>query len=171
MRERGIDPVDDDPKSLPDEEHDDVVESADSFLPGEIQREAEDRIVAALSAQLGATLTKRPFELPEGGRLEVDGASDDPPILSEAWAHQGPINAGGRTKVATDALKLLFAARQLPRRARLILAFADEEAARYFQGSSWLGQVIRGEGIEIFVVEISVELRDEILRAQTRQKG
>jgi len=165
--------VGDDPKSLSNDEPDGVVESADSFLlPGDssIQREAETLIVRAPSQQLGATLTKRPFELPEGGRLEVDGASDDPPILCEAWAHQGPIKAGGKTKVATDALKLLFAARQLPKRARLILAFADEQAAMYFQGSSWLGQVIRGEGIEIFVVEIPVEVRDKIRRAQALQK-
>jgi hypothetical protein len=148
-------------------------ESVDSsVLPGDsrIQSEAETLIVHALSTQLGALLTKRSFDLPEAGRLEVDGASDDPPVLCEAWAHQGPIKAGGKTKVATDALKLLFAARQLSKRARLVLAFADQQAAMYFQGSSWLGQVIRGEGIEIFVVELSIDIRARIRRAQALQK-
>ncbi len=82
-----------------------------------------------LSARLGVKLQPRAIRLPSGVRLVVDGACDDPPILCEAWAHQGEAKSAQRDKVAKDILKLLIlkeAAREagdpMP---RLILLFGN----------------------------------------------
>jgi hypothetical protein len=103
-------------------------------------------MVGKLSEDLGVRLEKRRFPLPEGGRLEVDGVSDSPPMLVEAWAHQGPPKSAQKHKVMTDAIKLLYAARFLTERPRLILLFADHAAAEHFRGRTWMGQLLKGAG-------------------------
>jgi hypothetical protein len=114
-------------------------------------------------------LAKRTFPLPDGGRIEVDGVNDDPPILCEAWAHQGPAKSAQKHKVMTDALKLLYAAKLMGGKPRLILLFGDEAAAAHLRGRSWMGQVLKGNGIEIQVVSLPEPIRARILKAQERQ--
>ena len=96
------------------------------------QRRAERLMLDLLERQLNCRL-ERPWRrsLPSGGRLEVDGGTDDPEnaLLVEAWAHQGPPKPAQRAKVLTDAFKLSFAATLLARRPRLLLLFSDKEAA------------------------------------------
>ena len=74
----------------------------------EEQREAEGVMLELLSARLGVKLQPQSIHLPSGVRLEVDGACDDPPILCEAWAHQGAAKSAQRDKVAKDILKFLI---------------------------------------------------------------
>ncbi len=99
------------------------------------QRRAESLMLDLLEGQLHCRL-KRPWRrsLPDGGRLEVDGGTDDPehPLLVEVWAHQGPPKPAQKAKVLTDAFKLSFAATLVPRRPRLLLLFSDQEAALGF---------------------------------------
>jgi hypothetical protein len=52
------------------------------------QQEAEDLIIGLLGNTLGVPLVKKPFDLPAGGWLEIDGYCDSPRILCEAWAHK-----------------------------------------------------------------------------------
>ncbi len=126
-----------------------------------------------LSARLGVKLQPRAIRLPSGVRLVVDGACDDPPILCEAWAHQGEAKSAQRDKVAKDILKLLIlkeAAREagdpMP---RLILLFGNAAAARVCSGRSWRAEAVRQFGIDVEVVELPDETRLAVMQAQVRQ--
>jgi len=133
------------------------------------QRQAEIVTLALISERLGVVLEKRRLDLPEGGWIELDGACDDPPVLMEAWAHQGRAKPAQKAKVMTDATKLLFAARLLKTNPRLVLALTDEEAAAHFVGRTWMAQALRELGVEVHVVRLPEELNQAILRAQARQ--
>jgi hypothetical protein len=52
---------------------------------------------------------------------------------------------------------------------RVILAFADSDAAAYATGGGWLAQALKTWEVEVEIVDIPVELRDEIRAAQTSQ--
>jgi hypothetical protein len=111
------------------------------------QRRAERLMLDCLERQLHCHL-ERPWRrpLPGGGRLEVDGGTDDPEsaLLVEAWAHQGPPKPAQRAKVLTDAFKLSFAATLLAQRPRLLLLFSDEKAAAPFRSlRSWPAAALR----------------------------
>jgi hypothetical protein len=126
-----------------------------------------------LERQLNCRL-ERPWRrpLPGGGRLEVDGGTDDPDnaLLVEAWAHQGRPQPAQRAKVVTDAFKLSFAATLHPRQPRLLLLFSDKEAAAPFRSSrAWPAAAIRAAGIEVIVVDLPEEERAMIRDAQRRQ--
>jgi hypothetical protein len=135
------------------------------------QREAESLMLAALSAGLGVELSPRRIALPSGGRVEVDGVADDPPILCEAWAHQGPPKSAQKAKVLTDAFKLAFIARLgvLAGSPRLILLLSDDTAAASFVGKGWSADALRTFGIEVIVVKLPPEVRDRVAQAQRRQ--
>ncbi len=54
------------------------------------QRAAEAILLDALAAKLGLTFSHGRRLLPDGTRVELDAICDDPPVLVEAWSHQGP---------------------------------------------------------------------------------
>ncbi len=122
-----------------------------------------------LSERLGAKLAKKRCSLPGGGWFEVDGASESPSILCEAWAHLGPPKPAQKHKVMADAFKLLYASQLASRPVQMILLFADAEAARHFKGESWMAQALRANGIDVHVAELSEPVRATIRKAQTRQ--
>lgn len=134
------------------------------------QREAEAEILDLLGRRLGAALTPRRIVLANGSHVEIDGASEAPPLLCEAWAHQGRPKAAQRHKVLADAFKLEFLGQLQSPRPRLILCFADPEAAQPFQGRTWPAQALRELKIDIEVVDIPSELREGICHAQQRQR-
>lgn len=102
--------------------------------------------------------------------VEFDGMSKDPPIVVEAWAHQGKPKSAQKNKVMTDALKMVWASRRLVAQdARKILLLADDEAASHFRGNSWMASALRDLGVDVEVVELPNELREAVLRAQERQ--
>lgn len=132
------------------------------------QQAAEKPLVERLNGQLGINLQKKRFGT--GSKwLEVDGYSDPPPVLCEAWAHIGPAKRAQKNKVMTDAIKLLYISARLVGPARKILLFADEEAASHFTGESWMANCLREFDVSVMVVEMSPAWREEILTAQRRQ--
>ncbi len=133
------------------------------------QREAEKLLVAGLAKRLGMEFSKKQFALPGGEWLEIDGVCESPPILCEAWAHQGPPKSAQKNKVMTDAFKMLYAAKLVSNAPRMILAFGDERAAAHFRGRSWMAQALRATRIEVEVVELPEAMRAAILAAQKRQ--
>ncbi len=135
-----------------------------------VQREAEGCMVKKLSKKLGTTLKPFTLHLEHGGRLTVDGGSAQPPILCEAWAHIGTPRPAQKAKVMMDAIKLAFAGQRRPR-PRLILAFADQAAAKPFQGKSWMAQALERFNIETHVVRLPKKLRAKVLKAQQLQAG
>jgi hypothetical protein len=133
------------------------------------QRDAEVVIIAALSAALGVQLTKVSVRTDNGGRVELDGASEDLGILVEAYAHQGTLHGSQPKKLAADALKLTWIGRQL-RAKRLILAVADEQVALYLRRpTAWLTQALVDLGVEVVRVEIDDATASALHAAQTTQ--
>jgi hypothetical protein len=133
------------------------------------QQEAEDQMIRLVAQSLGVAVAKRRFELPAGGWLEIDGFSEAPRVLCEAWAHIGKPKSAQKNKVMADAMKLIFASALGPAPERLILAFADEDAASHFRGDSWMAQALKAKNIETVVVELPNDVRRRVLLAQKRQ--
>ena len=140
-------------------------------LPGDSseQQEAERWLLDCLSKRLGVTLTKRRFFLEGGGWIEVDGFCESPLILCEAWAHIGPAKSAQKNKVMADAFKLLFVNTLVKGAEKRILLFADREAAAHFQGKSWIAQCLNKHDIIVEIMELPLELKTKILKAQRRQ--
>ena len=69
------------------------------------QRETEVLLVNLLAEKLGVRLVKKRIDLPGGGWLEVDGASDSPPIICEAWAHVGTAKVAQKHSTCADEVE------------------------------------------------------------------
>lgn len=135
------------------------------------QLEVEKWLLDAFSRELGVTLTQnKKWKLGGGGQIELDGFCESLLILCEAWAHIGSPKGGQPKKVMTDALKLLFANDAFVEgKGELVLLFADRDAAKRFQGTSWMAQCLRKYNIKVKVIELPPELKAKVLKAQQRQ--
>jgi hypothetical protein len=134
------------------------------------QRQAERFILEELSDQLDVALSPRRITFDSGARVEVDGADEELSVLAEIWAHQGSPKSAQKHKVLADTLKLLYVASTLPTTPRLVLCFADEEAARHFTTSrSWAALALRDFGVEVRTVQLPKQIRAAIKIAQERQ--
>lgn len=135
------------------------------------QSDAEPLILAELETVLGVELGETTFTLPGGSRVEVDGATPGGSVMVEVFAHQGRLKGAQVHKVARDALKLITVARDLPTSAsaRMFIAFADDAAAACVMGKSWLSEALATWGVEVFVADLSDEVREGLLEAQARQ--
>jgi len=140
-------------------------------LPGDSseQQEAERWLLDCLSRNLRVTLTKRRFALDRGSWIELDGFCESPLVLCEAWAHIGPPKGAQKNKVMADAFKLLFVNALVKGDGKLILLFADREAAAHFQGKSWMAECLHKHNIIVEIIELPLELKTKILKAQKRQ--
>lgn len=124
----------------------------------------------AVGQWLGIKLAPRSFALSDGVRVTVDGGCDDPPVLVEAWAHQGRPKAAQKAKVVSDALKLLWLdRRRFDGRARKVLAMSDTAAAAHFQGRTWVASALSDLNIEVHVVDLPAAVRERVRHAQERQ--
>lgn len=132
------------------------------------QRAVEPVLLADIGRRIGHVLTPRTLKLGGGARVDVDGVADDESVLVELFAHQGRLRGGQFHKVARDALKLITLRRDYPD-ARLVLGFADPEAAACVTGASWLSEALQTWEIEVFVTNLDDERRDALQAAQARQ--
>ena len=133
------------------------------------QRKAEVALIAGLSKELGVSLQKRELDLTTCA-IQIDGYSENPPIMCEAWAHRGKPKGGQPHKVLTDAFKLLFADTVLGKIHRKILVFADEAARKPFVEDKWQAQCLKHFGFETYVVSLPEKILEMIDRAQRRQR-
>ena len=135
------------------------------------QRRAEHVLIASLSRRLGVRLRPHRLELrPRGlGWLELDGYSESPLVLCEAWAHIGSPKSAQVAKVMKDALKLLYVSKLRKGKGRRILLFADRAAAGFFQDRGWMAQCLRAYRIEVVVASLPPGFRVGIKKAQKRQ--
>jgi hypothetical protein len=135
------------------------------------QRAAEEAMLQLLGRELGVTLKKRRLTADGGAWIEVDGFSDQPPVLVEAWAHQGPLKPAQKAKVITDVLRLAWAEATFLPGAKKILLFSDEEAAGRFRPgrNTWSGAAVAHFGVEIRVVTLPDQMRAAVRHAQRRQ--
>lgn len=132
------------------------------------QRDAEQSMIDAVAEVIDVPLSKQRVDLGDGAWCEVDGVSADQQVLVEAFAHQGKMIGGQLKKVSEDAFKLVTLGRSRPG-ARLIIAFADDVAAKSFLGRSWKAEALRLWGVEVLVAELNDDVRDGIRAAQVRQ--
>jgi hypothetical protein len=128
---------------------------------------AEAVILASLSETLERPLKQGVVLLMGDTEVKPDGVDDDRSVFVEVFAHIGRLKGGQRHKPSTDALKLI-AIRDAYPKARLILAFADEAAARSVSG--WKARVLEAHGIEVRAVELDQAEREKIEAAQVRQR-
>ncbi len=132
------------------------------------QRAVESLILAGLAPEYGP-LAPMTLRLPGGARVDVDGVAPDRSVFVEAFAHQGRMKGSQPKKVAQDALKLITIRREQPE-ARVVLAFADEVAARSVLGKGWLAEALQTWAVEVRVVQLDDETRERIVAAQLRQQ-
>lgn len=135
-----------------------------------MQRRAETEIIAALAAAQGLKL------LPKAGRVtlaggvwvEVDARSEDGSVFVEAYARQGQLKGAQLKKIGQDVLKLALLKREVNyAETRAIIAFASQDACNSVSG--WLRRAAEAFAVELCVVSITDELRQQILLAQSRQ--
>lgn len=134
-----------------------------------IRRRAEAVIRDRLADRLGVPLAARTIKLAAGAPAQVDAASPDGKVLAEIFARQGELKGGQQKNVAIDTLKLITI-RCEHHDTRLVIAFADEEASRYATGGGWVAQALRTWNVDVEIIDIPQDLRDEILAAQQRQR-
>ncbi len=131
-------------------------------------RSAEARILAAVAKKLGVEVKPQRVDLPGGTYVAVDGVAEQPHTFVEVYAHQGLLKGGHVHKVAQDVLKLITLGRAHPD-ARLVLAFADADAAAHVSSAGWLAEAVSTWGVEVIVVELPDDVRAAIWSAQYRQ--
>jgi len=134
------------------------------------QQEAERWLIDRLSEQLGVYLSKKRLFPVGRSWLELDGYSENPLILCEAWAHVGPPKSAQKNKVMADALKLLYVKDFLQSNARCVLLFGDEQAASHFQHDSWNARCLESQSVEVKIVRFTPDWKKRVLKAQERQK-
>ena len=133
------------------------------------QKAAETFLINAAGQKLGLQLQRKRFVWEPPAAVEVDGYSERPLVLCEAWAHVGQTLSAQRHKVLADALKLLYLNNRLGGRGRLILVFGDAEAVIPFQNRSWAADCLSKNKIEVLVIPFLPKLRSVIKQAQKRQ--
>lgn len=150
-----------------DEEAAEVVGQQIHQSDSKVQKEAEAIVLAGVSEQLGVPITQKVRLELDDAKVELDGANADESVLVEVFARIGKLKGAQLHKISTDTLKLVALAETRPD-ARLILAFADQDAADSVVG--WRAAVLARHEIEKLVVELSEEQRQLILGAQADQK-
>lgn len=102
--------------------------------------------------------------------FQIDGYSENPPILCEIYSRIGRMKVAQHNKIGKDILKMLLIEKMQNKTFRKIIAFADEEAAKSFSGGeSWYSKLKDNFNIEILVIDIPIELKESLLLAQKRQ--
>jgi len=140
-----------------------------------VQRRVEEHILRLASEELHFELKHRVWTearttLPDGARIDVDGYCPDPLTYAEVFARQGKLKGGQIHKVAQDVLKLVTVRKLLAPNAQLYVVFADKSAAAILDGRGWLAEAARAWDVKPLVVRLDTELRDELNKAQDRQR-
>jgi hypothetical protein len=131
-----------------------------------VQLGAEPLVLKRLEVELGVELEhQRRVDLGDSW-VKPDGAAPDNSVFVEVLARIGKLKGGQERKVSMDALKLL-GLREFHPKARLFLAFVDQQAADSIVG--WKAALLERQGIERRVVEIDPRYRALISEAQARQ--
>jgi len=133
------------------------------------QQVAGIALVNALSRYLGIPLESKVLELGADTTVQIDGYSDEPPVMCEAWAHIGRPRGSQPDKVMSDAFKLLFCERLLHKKFRKILVFADDKVKQYFSGVNWQANCLREHHIEVITLRLPAALLNKVEKAQERQ--
>lgn len=136
------------------------------------QQRAEDEIFYMVEEWLGCKVSRNPkvkMCKNDSVHIEPDFYSEEHSIIGEIFAHIGGNKKGQSTKIAKDLLKMLLIEKDQCKSFRKIIVVCDEQEEKTLSGKSALAESIRQFGIELKRVDISDELRDTIIFAQSRQ--
>ncbi|MER0305046.1 hypothetical protein ABRZ88_10675 [Vibrio vulnificus] len=129
----------------------------------------------AVAYILQALALKRGFMFCGDNKLPIDlGVKPDAidvknKVVVEVYARVGELKGAQLHKVKGDILKLLLIQEHLGENWRKVLCFASEDAAKYAKGKSWVAKAVSTFGIEVEVIELPVDIRENVLGAQKRQ--
>ena len=102
--------------------------------------------------------------------IEPDFYSEENNIVGEIFAHIGKPKKAQDNKIANDILKMLLLEKVKGKRYRKIIVVCDEMQENKLKGLSTLAESIRQFDIEVMKVDISEELRKQVIFAQERQR-
>ena len=134
-----------------------------------VQRAAECSVRELIQVVVDCSLAPETLDLGAGVKINIDGISRDKRILCEIYSRIGRLKSAQSDKVAADMLKLMLAEKALGGPWRKIICLADADAAKSFQGRTWLGAAVRGFGFELHVVDVPPDVRSGLLAAQAKQ--
>lgn len=133
------------------------------------QQAAEEYMLNALQKDLGICFdpaAKLPIEV----GVQPDAIDPDNKVIVEVYARIGGVKGAQLHKIKGDILKFALIEKKLGKGWRKIMCFASDEAAKYVQGKSWVAEAARVFGVEVRVVQLSLEQRENVMSAQNRQR-
>ena len=110
----------------------------------------EQRMLLAISAELGTPLRPRPLVLENRNRVEVEGIDADGRIVVQLVANQGTYKPAYRNKVMADMFKLLWLRDSVPTAERAVLLVTDVIVQAL---GGWVARAATDLGIEIHVFD------------------
>lgn len=126
-------------------------------------------MIASLQSLLGCDFDKN-AKLPINVGVNPDAIDPINKIVVEVYARVGEVRGAQLHKIKGDILKLALIEKRLGTGWRKIMCFASNEAAKYVQGKSWVAEAAKEFGVEIFIVELPEEKKENIISAQKRQR-
>jgi hypothetical protein len=110
----------------------------------------EQRMLVAISAELGAQLRPRPLLLENRNRVEVEGIDPDGRTVVQLVANQGTYKPAYRNKVLADLFKLLWLRTSVPSAQRAVLVVTELIVQAL---SGWVAVAAADMGIEVYVFD------------------
>ncbi|MFC1438699.1 hypothetical protein ABUW04_10565 [Streptacidiphilus sp. N1-10] len=110
----------------------------------------EQRMLLAISAELGTPLRPRPLVLENRNRVEVEGIDADGRIVVQLVANQGAYKPAYRNKVMADLFKLLWLRAGVPSAERAVLV-VTELLVQALGG--WVAIAAADMGVEVYVFD------------------
>jgi len=133
------------------------------------QQAAEEYMLDLLQPKLGLTFDAE-AKLPIKLSVMPDAIDPVNKVIVEAYARVGEVKGAQQHKIKGDILKLALIEKKLGKGWRKIMCFASDEAAKYVQGKSWVAEAAREFGVEIIVVHLPDEQKNNVISAQKRQR-
>ena len=99
--------------------------------------------------RVGCALTKRRVPLPHGGVLEVDGCSESATVLCEARAHQGRVRPRHKREGRHGCREAVPGWTSPRHQAAIDFRVRGPIPATWFQGKSWMAELVRSLRIEV----------------------
>lgn len=120
---------------------------------------AEPEMISRFSKHRGVTLVSKSLRFNiEGNQIsvQIDGYSENPPYLCEAWSGCKRPKAGQKWKVMKDALKLIFIEKMQGGKYKKVLIFSNKDAQKPFvSDKSWLGACLKKFEVETECIKLS----------------
>lgn len=133
------------------------------------QQEAEKSIRGEISALLKVPVEwNKKIAISEGVSIEPDVYSDAG-IIGEIYAHIGQLKSGQQKKISQDILKMLLLEKVRDQTFDKYIFVIDEEVEEYLKGKSFIAKSVEQFEIRVHRVDISEEMRCNVLAAQKRQ--